>query len=550
VTNKNPEVFDMNFRISLLLTVLFLSTAAHAQNTGIPHLEKRGTATQLVVDGKPFLILGGELLNSSSSSLDYMRPVWPQLAAIPVNTVLTPLSWELIEPKEGHFDFTLVDGLIQGARQSNLHIVFLWLASWKNGMSSYAPIWVKQDTRRFPRVIEKSGVTVEILSPLSKESAEADARAYAAVMRHIREVDGEAHTVLMMQVENEVGVLGDSRDRSAVADQAFAGQIPAELTSYLQQNRETLIPEFRKRWESAGGKTSGTWEEAFGRSEETDKIFMAWNYGRYIQSVAAAGKAEYPIPMYVNTWLAGPHASPGQYPSGGPLPEVMDLWKAAGSAIDIYAPDIYAPNFEEWCARFNRAGNPLLIPEARHGAAGAAQVFYAIGAHDGMGFSPFGIDSFVDKERPTELDPDDDLGKSYEVLASVAPLIFQHQGKHETAGFLLDADHPQATAELQGYQLEAHLDRFYEANTKEGFGLIIAVGPNEFVGAGMGLSISFHLKAAGPHVGISYIDEGTYSGGAWIPGKRLNGDEDEQGRDWRFIAPRIRIEKAVLYQYP
>ena len=380
----------MKHRILIALTVICSSIlVAQAQSSAIPHLEKHGTATQLVVDGKPFLMLGGELLNSSSSSLDYMRPVWPRLAAIPLNTVLTPLSWELIEPREGQFDFTLVDGLIQDARRNNLHLVFLWLASWKNGMSSYAPIWVKQNTQRFPRVIEKDGNSVEILSTLGKESREADARAFAAVMRHIREVDGEAHTVLMMQVENEVGVLGDSRDRSPAANRAFDGQVPKELMTYLQQHRDSLIPEFRQVWEAAGSKPSGTWEEVFGPGAETDKIFMAWNYGRYVQYVAAAGKAEYPLPMYVNTWLAGPHSSPGQYPSGGPLPEVMDVWKAAGTAIDIYSPDIYAPNFAEWCDRYNRAGNPLFIPEARGGTNGQANVFYAIGQREAIGFFPF-----------------------------------------------------------------------------------------------------------------------------------------------------------------
>ena len=179
----------MKLRILIVITLLsFPIVLARAQNTGAPHLEKHGTATQLVVDGKPFLILGAELLNSSSSSLEYMRPVWPRLAAIPLNTVLTPLSWELIEPREGQFDFTLVDGLIQEARRNNLRLVFLWLASWKNGMSSYAPIRVKQDTQRFPRVVEKDGKPVEILSPLGKESMVADARAFAALMRHIREV--------------------------------------------------------------------------------------------------------------------------------------------------------------------------------------------------------------------------------------------------------------------------------------------------------------------------------------------------------------------------
>ncbi len=536
----------------LLMFILISSLAcvAQAQDAGIPRLEKHGTATELVVDGKAFLMLGGEILNSSSSSLDYMRPIWPRLAAIPLNTVLTPLSWELIEPREGRFDFTLVDGLIQDARRNNLHLVFLWLASWKNGMSSYDPIWVKQNTQRFPLVIDKSGSPLEILSPLTKASMEADARAFAAVMHHIRDVDGDAHTVLMMQVENEVGVLGDSRDRSLAANRAFAGQVPKELMTYLQQHHDSLIPEFRRVWEAAGARPSGTWEEVFGSSAETDKIFMAWNYAIYIQHVTAAGKAEYPVPMYVNTWLAGPHASPGQYPSGGPLPDVMDVWKAAGTAIDIYSPDIYAPNFAEWCERYHRGGNPLFIPETHGGIAGQANVFYAIGQHEILGFSPFGIDSFVEKERAMLTDVNNELGKSYEVLLSLAPIILQHEGRGEMAGFLLDKDHPQATVDLNGYRLDVSLDQIFEMEAKEGFGLVIAVGPDQFLGAGRGFRVIFHSKAAGPtHVGIGSIDEGTFSGDAWMPGRRLNGDENDQGRCWRFAPDRINIEKTTVYRY-
>ena len=201
-----------------------------AQETGPsaapPHLETRGAATQLIADGKPFLMLSGELHNSSSSSLEYMKPIWPKLAAMGLNSVVTPLSWELIEPKEGSFDFTLVDGLLAQARQSHQRIVFLWLASWKNGLSSYPPMWVKQDTRRFPRVVEH-GSEVEILSPMGAATREADGRAFAALMRHLKAVDGKEHTVLMMQVENEVGVLGDSRDHSAAANAAFASAVPA-----------------------------------------------------------------------------------------------------------------------------------------------------------------------------------------------------------------------------------------------------------------------------------------------------------------------------------
>jgi beta-galactosidase GanA len=538
--------------ITLALLACSSVSLAYSQNSAMPHLEKHGTATQLVVDGKPFLILGAEIHNSSSSSLDYMRPLWPQLAAIPLNTVLTPLSWELIEPREGQFDFTLLDGLIQDARRNHLHLVFLWLASWKNGMSSYAPVWVKQNTRRFPRVVEKGSNPEEILSPLGKETQEADTHAFAAVMHHIREVDEEAHSVLMMQVENEVGVLGDSRDRSPAANQAFDGLVPKELMAYLQQHRSALIPEFRRVWENAGSKTSGTWEEVFGAGAETDKIFMAWNYGRYIQGVAAAGKAEYPIPMYVNTWLAGPQASPGQYPSGGPLPDVMDVWKAAGNAIDIYSPDIYAPNFAEWCDRYNRGGNPLFIPETRGGALAEANVFYAIGAHEAIGFSPFGIDNFPGETPPplTEADPNNDLGKSYKVLQSLAPVILQQEGKGMMAGFLLNHDYPQTTVELNGYQLEVSLDEIFGDQARSGSGLIIALGADEFVGAGSGFRVAFSRKApSSVHVGIGSIDEGTYSEGGWVPGRRLNGDENDQGGFWRFSPRHITIEKAVIYQY-
>ena len=303
----------------LPLLLALISAVAFADAGGQPHLEKRGQTTQLIVDGKQFLMLAAELHNSSSSSLDYMAPVWPKLAAIPLNTVLTPLSWELVEPEEGEFDFTLVDGLLKQAREQQLRIVFLWLAAWKNGMSSYAPVWVKRDTQRFPRVME-NGTQVEILSPQGKATVEADSEAFAALMRHIKEVDANEHTVLMMQVENEVGVLGDTRDHSPAANRAFESAVPRELPRYLKAHTDELYPEMRELWAQHGNKIEGTWSEMFGASPRADEIFMAWHYGRYIDAVASSGKAVYDLPMYVNTWLAGRDAVPGKYPSGGPQP--------------------------------------------------------------------------------------------------------------------------------------------------------------------------------------------------------------------------------------
>ena len=313
---------------SMAISFLLASIALADEPSLLPHLKKQGTAMQLIVDGKPLLVLGGELHNSSSSSLAYMKPIWPKLAEMHLNTVLTPLSWELIEPQEGKFDFTIVDGLIRDARKNNLRLVFLWFGSWKNCMSCYAPDWVKTDLLRFPRAQSGDGKALEILSPFSQANCDADARVFAALLSHLRQIDGQRHTVIMVQVENEIGMIPEARDHSAAANDLFFKPAPRELLDYLAQHKDTLIPEFRRVWENAGFKTSGTWEEVFGTGIATEEIFMAWHFARYTDRVAAAGKTEYPLPMYVNAALIRPNYKPGQYASAGPLPHLMDVWRA------------------------------------------------------------------------------------------------------------------------------------------------------------------------------------------------------------------------------
>lgn len=525
----------------LLLFLGFETAVLSAQTSAAPHLEKRGAATQLIVDGKPFLMLSGELHNSSSSSLEYMKPIWPKLKAMGLNSVVTPLSWELIEPKEGSYDFTLVDGLIDQARHENERIVFLWLASWKNGLSGYVPVWVKQDTRRFPRVIER-GNPVEILSPLSAASQEADARAFATLMKHIKEIDSHDHTVVMMQVENEVGVLGDSRDHSDAANKAFDAAVPAQLMQYLQAHRASLYPDLKDLWDANGNKSTGTWTEVFGDTERADEIFMAWNYARYMQAVAKAGKAEYDIPMYVNTWLEGDTTPPGEFPSGCPEPEVVDVWRAAGSSLDFYSPDLYDSRFEMWSRRYHREGNPLYMPETRGGAAGAANVFYALGEEAGFGFSPFAIES-----EASDTDP---LGESYKAIAAVAQLLLEHQAAGDVHGFVLDKEHPTVDFTMNGYTLHVSLDSIFGSNAENGFGLIMADGKDAFLGAGKGFRVAFTPRADNvPRVGIAAVDEGTFADGKWIPGRRLNGDENDQGSNWRFDPRQQHIEKVALYRF-
>jgi beta-galactosidase GanA len=522
----------------ILLTVFGMSVSAQA-----PQLRRQGTATQLVVDGRPFLILGGELRNSSSSSLDYMNPIWKRMLDLHMNTVLAGINWELVEPQPGQYDFRLVDGLIEGARRNGLRLVFLWFGSWKNGMSSYVPLWVKQDYKRFERAQLQGGQTVEVLSTVCRANWEADARAFGALMRHIRQVDGRDHTVLMVQVENEVGVLGDSRDRSSAANQAFGQAVPKPLADFLSANKERLYPDLKKRWEAAGAKTSGTWEQVFGTGPETDEIFMAWNYASYVEKVAAAGKAEYPIPLFVNAWLSQPDRTPGAWPSGGPLPHVMDVWRAATTHIDILSPDIYQPNFAEWCRRYVRNGNALFIPEMMPSDVSGRNFFHAIGQFDAIGTSPFAVDMLQDPANT-------DISRSYALLAQVAPLILEHQGKGEITGFVLDKSNPSAKAEMGGYELDIKLDSIFGFNAETGYGLIIATGPGEFLGVGMGAGIGFTPKTAGPRIaGLGAVDEGKFTDGRWIPGRRLNGDETDQGKRWRFEPRQLSIQRCLVYRY-
>ncbi len=423
-------------------------------HTMIPHLRKKGGATQLIVQGKPFLIIGGELHNSSSSSLPFMQPIWERLTALHLNTVLAVVSWELVEPEEGHFHFDLVDELIHEARSYGLHLILLWFGSWKNAMSSYVPSWVKRDYIRFPRIQLADGQSVEILSAFGTETRSADARAFSALMRHLAKVDSRDHTVMMIQVQNEVGVLGDSRDRSSIANAAFTGPVAPGLLAHLDEHRSELGSGLLARWEINGFRDEGSWEQVFGTGIETDEIFMAWHYAQYIDAVAAAGKSEYRLPMFVNAWLSsigstpGGWASggqkPGEWPSGGPLPHTLDIWQAGAPHIDFLAPDIYQPDFQGWCRHYTRSGNPLFIPEMRSGEGGARQVFYALGEHDAVGVSPFAIDS-------VEVSDNNPLQQSYAVLRQIAPRILEAQGESTMVGFLLDEDQPSVTKELGGY---------------------------------------------------------------------------------------------------
>lgn len=558
--------------LALISMVLVAQTATETAQTLLPQIKQNGAVKQMFVDGKPFIMLSGELHNSSASSIEYMKPIWDKLAAMHLNSVVSTANWELVEPEEGKFNFDLVDAQIQEARKRDIRIIMIWFASWKNGGSNYAPMWVKTNPQRFPVQVRKAttigtsrdGDRTAPLTPLGEATMLAEAKAFRALMRHIKEVDPQ-HTVIMMQIDNEMGLLGDSRDRSPLAEAAWAKPVPAQLMNYFTKNKATLLPEMQEVWGRNGYKTSGTWSEVFGTDEWADEVFMAWYYSRFINKVIEEGKAELNIPMYVNAWL-GPQPGavlPGSWPSGGPVARVMDVWCAGAPANDLLAPDIYVQDFKGVLAEYSRSGNPLWIPEARDQV---GNLFWALGHHSALGWAIFGID---------DLNENSQVAKAYGLLGEMLPQLAGWQAAGKVAGvLLLDGEESQVIS-LGGYKVTITLPRRRRPapaatspaaaatpvpaplgaggvsssgrsmpDDTRPFGLIINTAPDEFLIIGSSFSPSFSVESPeSTKVAIGTIDEGRYESGSWIPGRRLNGDEGRPSLSSTIGMLKIRVFK-------
>ena len=562
----------MRNTLTTLLCILTLALAAPVSRGQAPRLEKRGNTTQLIVDGRPYLVLGCELGNSSSSSRSYMAPYWDRLGQSGVNTVLAVVSWEQIEPEEGRFDFRVVDELIADARARGLKLALLWFGSWKNGVSSYQPAWVKRNPKKYPLARTPEGKPLPILSTLGAQSCNADGKAFAALMRHLRQTDGE-HTVIMMQIENEVGLHGHTRDHSPEAEKAFRGQVPKELIAYLQSHRDSLLPETLEAWERGGFRTSGTWEQVFGKGDRTDELFMAWHYASYMEKVTAAGKAEYDIPAFVNAWIVQPEDTrPGNYPAGGPQAQNHDVWRAAAPSIDILSPDIYLPDFPEILRLYSRAGNPVFIPESRAGQNGAANAAFAIGELGAIGYSPFGFESGA-------LSPENATFNSfYRKAAAAADIILDAQARGEIRAAWLKGSNPQVVKQeltLGDYKVDVELVSSGRRNggapqltggsyaaDAAGYAIVIREDKDKFLFLGSNVRITFRPASGKGIAGLAKVTEGDFEDGKWVEGRWLNGDQiqlrydlldavDEgySGQGINFGRPEPGFVKVELFNY-
>ncbi len=566
----------------LLITLFLLACNVQAQKCSI---QKQGDATQLIVDGKPFLILGGELGNSSAACNEDIERIFPKLQRMGLNTVLVPAYWDLMEPVEGSFDFSLTDKVIEEARKNDLKVVFLWFGAWKNSMSCYAPLWFKEDYKKYPRAYTRSGKPLEIASAFSQNVLEADNRAFTQWMKHIAQTDKEHGTVIMIQIENEIGMLEDARDYSKAANRAFEADVPAEFITYLKKNKKLLHPQMSAKWEKQGCLTQGNWQTIFGNDLYTDEIFMAYHYAKYVEQLAQTARGIYNVPLYVNAAMNSRGRKPGEYPSAGPLAHLIDVWHCGAPSIDFLSPDLYDDGFTGWVAQYHLHNNPLFIPEIRLTENDGVRAFYVFGEHEAIGISPFSIEDGSDA-------PNSALVMAYNKLEEMIPLITKYQGKGAMKGLWFDQDNKERIIIDDDLTLTCRHNftlpwdpRATDGSTwPEGGGIILKLAKNEYIVAGNGIVVEFaktsekqqattekkrgedgfilqgneQANAAkadeaifkGARCGIAWVDEVKVNEDASLSYvRRLNGDQDHQGRHVRISVGDVKVLHVKLYEY-
>lgn len=486
-----------------------------------PYFKRINGIPTLIVNKKPFIAFAGELHNSSASNSDYMEEkVWMNVNNMNVNTIIAPSYWELIEPEENQFQFESVQKLIDQARINHKKIVLLWFGLWKNGISSYVPKWMKLNQSKYPFIEKKCGEKIYTVTPLCKEAIHRDALAFKQLMSFLHQYDSEQQTVIMVQIENEVGALGTDFDYSKKSKELFSKSVPKEIIEKMDVN--------------------GTWEESFGK--EAKEYFMAYHYAKAIDYIAEFGKAEYSIPFFVNTWLEKYPARPGEYPTGGPTAKMAPFWKKITSNLIAFAPDIYVPNFSEVCEQYLSFQDNLIVPETRQDLDTIANLLYGVSKYNINCFSPFGIEDFLSDE--IDLDPKTMsalaidwqafdcrgtgriLSNTYQILNGMMSLILETRGTKKMFPFYKSKESDRGVIfELEKCEVKVSFQNYSNEKVKSS-GFIIETQKNEFYIVGINVDLKLQTKVGeNGQIGIIDFEEGLFVDNVWQRKRILNGDE-------------------------
>ena len=539
-------------KLLLALASLTPPAIAHAADRPLPKLVHKDGRHALMVDGAPFLVLGAQV-NNSSAWPGVLPQVWPAIKAIHANTVEMPVYWEQLEPRPGVFDYAVVDALITQARKNDVRLILLWFGTWKNGGPHYMPLWMKQDAAKYPRMLSANGRTVGSASPFGRETLEADKRAFVALMRHLKKFDAQ-RTVIMVQVENEPGTWGAIRDYSPAAHKAFASPVPAAVLAAMNKRPAPATA-------GGGGGGGGGWKDVFGK--DADEYFHAWAVAAFIGEVAAAGKAEYALPLYANAALRDPLAPgpAGSYESGGPTDNVLPLWKAVAPALDILAPDIYMNDYakvQRVFELYGRPDNPLFVPEISNAPEYARFFFMALG-HQAIGFAPFGVDytGYVNFPLGAKKWNDETLAPfamNYRLVSPMMRELAQWSFDGKVKGVAENKGTPAQTLDLGAWKaiVSYGLPQFGFGDKPPGNpepvgrALIVQLGDGEFLVTGFHCRVDFQigLGAAAPSAKQRQylrVEEGSYDKGKFKTVRIWNGDQTDWGLNFTSAPQILRV---------
>jgi len=520
---------------------LFAGRTTFAADRPLPSLVEKEGRYALFVDGAPYLVLGAQVNNSSAWPAT-MAQVWPAVKRIHANTVEMPVYWEQLEPEPGAFDYSVVDALIDQCRKNDVRLILLWFGTWKNGSPHYMPLWMRQDPVRFPLITGPTGQPVDSASPFGQETLAADKRAFAALLRHVRKVDAR-RTVIMVQVENEAGTWGAVRDYSPAAQRVFDGPVPAEVAKAMKTT------------------AAGSWKQTFGK--DADELFHAWAVARFIGEVAAAGKAEYALPLYVNAALRDPISPgpPGSYESGGPTDNVLGIWKAAAPAVDILAPDIYMNDdakVQKVLEVYRRPDNALFVPEISNASEYARSFFSALG-NQAIGFSPFGIDhtGFVNyplgakKVNEESLTP---FALNYQLVEPAAREIARLNWEGKVKAVAERKGEAKRSMDFGAWRAEVSygVEQFGFGNNPPGNpepvggALVAQLAADEFLVAGLHCRVDFQSGTSGKQRSYLRVEEGRYERGQFKASRIWNGDQTDWGLNLTSMPQVLRVKLYTL----
>jgi beta-galactosidase GanA len=529
--------------LGLGAVALVAASAGLAQGVAspMPKMVEKDGRWALMVDGAPYLMLGVQV-NNSSAWPGMLPEVWPAAERLHANTVEMPVYWEQLEAVKGKYDFSVVDSLLAGAREHKLHLVLLWFGTWKNGSGHYEPEWVKRDMVTYPRVTGPKGEVRDTMSPFGAATMKADAAAFAALMRHLKMADPR-HTVLMVQVENEINAYGSARDYVPEATKLFEGQVPAEFAAAMKVK-------------------AGTWTEAFGA--EAENTFQAWSIARYVEQVAKAGKAEYGIPLYLNHSLSDPQATPREGRLAWPAmtDHVLDIWKATAPSLDVIAPDIYLSQYSQYekvldaygrAGDKSKGGNALFVPETGNAEPFARYFFAALG-HGTIGWSPFGLDLTGYANWPLGAPLVDEklidlFALNYELIGPMQREIARLNFEGKVQGVAEDPAVHQQTMNLGPWTATVaygfkQFDRRREAPGNAdpvGRVLVAQLGPDEFLVTGVSARVDFRPVDTAKHRAFVRVEEGTYVEGKWKFLRIWNGDQTDYGLNFTTQPQVLRV---------